>query len=76
IVDIDQLQSHGIGASDINKLKAAGYWTIAAVCAATRRNLSKIKGFSEQKTEKVKEAAAKCAVRFPSLWLTLSRRVC
>jgi hypothetical protein len=52
----------GIGASDINKLKAAGYWTIAvliyfldlfqavvfigkqAVCAATRRNLSKIKG--------------------------------
>ncbi|CCX04691.1 Similar to Meiotic recombination protein DLH1; acc. no. P50265 [Pyronema omphalodes CBS 100304] len=61
IVEIDQLQSHGIGASDINKLKAAGYWTIAAVCAATRRNLSKIKGFSEQKTEKVKEAAAKCA---------------
>jgi len=29
IIDIDQLQSHGIGASDINKLKAAGYWTIA-----------------------------------------------
>ncbi|RPB08158.1 hypothetical protein P167DRAFT_476074, partial [Morchella conica CCBAS932] len=62
IMDVDQLQNHGIGASDISKLKSAGYWTIAAVCAATRRNISKIKGFSEQKTEKVKEAAVKCAV--------------
>ncbi|KAI5843992.1 meiotic recombination protein DMC1, partial [Morchella snyderi] len=61
IMDVDQLQNHGIGASDIAKLKSAGYWTIAAVCAATRRNISKIKGFSEQKTEKVKEAAVKCA---------------
>lgn len=37
------------------------------MCAATRRNLSKIKGFSEQKTEKVKEAASKCAVSSPNL---------
>ena len=98
----------GIGAADINKLKAAGYYTIAVcllnslgrlqgfisysqteftnghlcehgsmvsaanVCylrelsksclSATRKNLAKIKGFSEQKVEKVKEAAGKCAV--------------
>ncbi|KAI5807651.1 Rad51-domain-containing protein [Peziza echinospora] len=51
----------GIGAADINKLKAAGYYTIASCLSATRKNLAKIKGFSEQKVEKVKEAAGKCA---------------
>ncbi|KAF3273971.1 Meiotic recombination protein dmc1 [Orbilia oligospora] len=29
IIDIDQLQNHGIGAADIAKLRAAGYWTVA-----------------------------------------------
>jgi hypothetical protein len=31
IVDIDAIQAHGIGAVDISKLKANGYYTIA-VC--------------------------------------------
>ncbi|KAI9670026.1 MAG: Meiotic recombination protein dmc1 [Alyxoria varia] len=60
IVDIDTLQSHGIGAADITKLKANGYFTIASIHAATRRTLLKIKGFSEVKVEKVKEAVQKC----------------
>ncbi|KAJ4292568.1 carboxymethylenebutenolidase [Kalmusia sp. IMI 367209] len=60
IVDIDAIQSHGIGAVDIAKLKANGYYTIASVHAATRRSLAKIKGFSEIKVEKVKDAIAKC----------------
>ncbi|KAF2401844.1 Rad51-domain-containing protein [Trichodelitschia bisporula] len=60
IVDIDTLQAHGIGAVDINKLKANGYYTIAAVHAATRRRLENIKGFSEIKVEKIKEAVKKC----------------
>ncbi|OCL09792.1 DMC1 protein, partial [Glonium stellatum] len=60
IVDIDAIQAHGIGAVDISKLKSNGYYTIAAVHAATRRALLKIKGFSEIKVEKVKEAIAKC----------------
>jgi hypothetical protein len=62
IVDIDAIQAHGIGAVDISKLKSNGYYTIASVHAATRRNLLKIKGFSEIKVDKVKDAIAKCQV--------------
>ncbi|MCJ1309469.1 Meiotic recombination protein dmc1 [Agyrium rufum] len=60
IVDIDGIQAHGVGAADITKLKANGYYTVASVHAATRRTLLKIKGFSEVKVEKIKEAIAKC----------------
>jgi predicted flap endonuclease-1-like 5' DNA nuclease len=63
IVDIDAIQAHGIGAVDISKLKSNGYYTIASVHSATRRNLLKIKGFSEIKVDKVKDAIAKCQVR-------------
>ncbi|KAL9121551.1 MAG: hypothetical protein Q9187_001885 [Circinaria calcarea] len=63
IVDIDGIQAHGVGAADITKLKSNGYYTVASVHAATRKTLLKIKGFSEVKVEKVKEAIAKCQVR-------------
>jgi meiotic recombination protein DMC1 len=64
IVDIDAIQAHGIGAVDISKLKSNGYYTIASVHSATRRNLLKIKGFSEIKVDKVKDAIAKCQVQY------------
>ncbi|KAH8723215.1 meiotic recombination protein-like protein dmc1 [Phaeosphaeriaceae sp. PMI808] len=60
IVDIDAIQAHGIGAVDIAKLKANGYYTIASVHSSTRRNLLKIKGFSDVKVDKVKDAITKC----------------
>ncbi|KAJ5096298.1 hypothetical protein NUU61_005654 [Penicillium alfredii] len=60
IVDIDSIQAHGIGAADIAKLKANGFYTVASVHGATRKTLLKIKGFSEVKVEKVKEAIQKC----------------
>ncbi|RAK77137.1 recombinase DMC1 [Aspergillus fijiensis CBS 313.89] len=60
IVDIDSIQSHGIGVADINKLKANGYFTVASVHSATRRTLLKIRGFSEVKVEKIKDAIQKC----------------
>jgi meiotic recombination protein DMC1 len=66
IVDIDAIQAHGIGAVDIAKLKANGYYTIASVHSATRRNLLKIKGFSEIKVDKVKDAIVKCQVQHVS----------
>jgi hypothetical protein len=72
IVDIDAIQAHGIGAVDIAKLKANGYYTIASVHAATRRNLLKIKGFSEIKVDKVKDALAKCQVIISQLTNGLS----
>ncbi|KAJ5979936.1 Meiotic recombination protein dmc1 [Penicillium waksmanii] len=63
IVDIDSIQAHGIGAADITKLKTNGFYTVASVHGATRKTLLKIKGFSEIKVEKVKEAIQKCLRR-------------
>ncbi|KAL9627349.1 MAG: hypothetical protein Q9164_007631, partial [Protoblastenia rupestris] len=59
IIDIDDIQAHGIGAADITKLKANGFYTVASVHAATRKTLLKVKGFSEVKVEKIKEAIQK-----------------
>ena len=73
-----------MGAADITKLKANGYYTVAvshtttvdsqshsnletdntqSVHGATRKTLLKVKGFSEVKVEKIKEAIAKCQAR-------------
>ncbi|KAF1924824.1 uncharacterized protein M421DRAFT_271496 [Didymella exigua CBS 183.55] len=60
IVDIEAIQAHGISVPDIGKLKNNGYYTIASVHTATRRNLLKIKGFSEIKVDKIKDALTKC----------------
>ncbi|KAG4430228.1 Meiotic recombination protein dmc1 [Cadophora sp. M221] len=59
IVDIDEIQAHGIGAADISKLKAQNIHTVATLLSTTTRRLLKIKGFSEIKVEKIKEAAKK-----------------
>ncbi|MCJ1343996.1 Meiotic recombination protein dmc1, partial [Peltigera leucophlebia] len=64
IIDIDSIQAHGVGAADITKLKTNGYYTIASVHSATRKTLLKVKGFSEMKVEKIKEAIQKCQVGF------------
>ncbi|EEQ41992.1 meiotic recombination protein DMC1 [Candida albicans WO-1] len=76
IISIDSLQDQGINAGDINKLKSAGICSITvriikftscsfsdhSVLSTTRRNLTKIKGLSEIKVEKIKEAAGKIKV--------------
>ncbi|KAK4915485.1 hypothetical protein LTR28_013547, partial [Elasticomyces elasticus] len=62
IVDIDEIQAHGVNAADITKLKSNGFYTVASVTAATRKILLKIKGFSEIKVEKIKEAVNKCSL--------------
>ncbi|KAI0094341.1 Rad51-domain-containing protein [Irpex rosettiformis] len=49
----------GINVQDILKLKAAAINTISGVSMTTRRQLLKIKGMSEAKVEKIKEAAHK-----------------
>ncbi|WWC72788.1 meiotic recombinase Dmc1 [Kwoniella pini CBS 10737] len=56
---VDELQSHGINAQDITKLKAAGIVTVLGVAQTTRRHLMKIKGLSEAKVEKLKDVVAK-----------------
>lgn len=63
----------GINAADITKLKTAGYHTVESVNCATRKTLLKIKGFSEIKVDKVKDAVEKCQVRpYLKLWARAS----
>ncbi|XP_030118869.4 meiotic recombination protein DMC1/LIM15 homolog isoform X4 [Taeniopygia guttata] len=57
--DIDLLQKHGINVADIKKLKAVGICTIKGIQMTTRRALCNVKGLSEAKVDKIKEAANK-----------------
>ncbi|KAH9968232.1 Rad51-domain-containing protein [Russula dissimulans] len=56
---LDELQQHGINMQDILKLKAAAINTVSGVNMTTRKQMLKIKGMSEAKVEKIKEAAHK-----------------
>ncbi|KAI8356088.1 meiotic recombinase Dmc1 [Choanephora cucurbitarum] len=60
--EIDELQMHGIGVADIQKLKAAGICTVRGAQMMTKKALLKIKGLSETKVDKIKEAAIKSQV--------------
>lgn len=57
--DVDLLQKHGINVADIKKLKAAGICTIKGIQMSTKKKLCSIKGFSDNKVEKIKEACQK-----------------
>jgi 2-methylisocitrate lyase-like PEP mutase family enzyme len=50
---INVLESHGISAADIKKLKEAGYNTVESIVYAPKKNLLAIKGISEAKADKV-----------------------
>ncbi|TBU10564.1 DNA repair and recombination protein Rad51 [Hamiltosporidium tvaerminnensis] len=56
---IDDLSNFGIASQDILKLKQAGICTLKGLTMHTRRNLIKIKGMSETKVDKMKEAVHK-----------------
>ncbi|KAF8337946.1 uncharacterized protein EI90DRAFT_2523956 [Cantharellus anzutake] len=58
-INVDELQAHGINAQDINKLKAASLNTVSSVHMTSKRNLLKLKGLSEAKVDKIKEAVHK-----------------
>ncbi|XP_067009097.1 meiotic recombination protein DMC1/LIM15 homolog [Anabrus simplex] len=57
--DVDILQEHGINVADIKKLKSSGICTIKGIQMCTRKKLCNIKGFSEAKVDKIKEACGK-----------------
>ena len=52
---LEALQEHGIATNDIQKLNAAGYFTLESVAHATARKLQDVKGISEAKVQKLKE---------------------
>ncbi|XP_072312167.1 meiotic recombination protein DMC1/LIM15 homolog isoform X2 [Eucyclogobius newberryi] len=62
--DIDQLQKHGINMADIKKLKSVGICTVKGIQMTTRKALCNIKGLSEAKVDKIKEAAGKMLTAF------------
>lgn len=57
--EIERLQECGINVADIKKLKAVGLCTIASILMSTKRFLLSIKGISDAKLDKIKEAAMK-----------------
>ena len=59
ILLIDELQQAGISATDVNKLKAAGFSTIRQLVMFPRKNIVAVKGFSDAKADKVLESALK-----------------
>lgn len=56
---ITELEAHGIAHQDCQKLADAGFCTVESVSNATMRKLQEVKGISEQKATKLREAAAK-----------------
>ncbi|KAF7730675.1 recombinase rad51 [Apophysomyces ossiformis] len=75
IILVDKLQSCGIAAGDIKKLKEAGYFTVEAIAYTPKKTLSSIKGFSENKIEKImKEAANQIHIGFTTAMEIHNRR--
>lgn len=58
---IDKLEGNGTGVSagDVKKLKEKGFYTLESVIHAPKKELCEIKGLSENKVEKILEAAYK-----------------
>lgn len=56
---IGDLEHQGINASDVKKLREAGYNTVESVAYSTRKALTKIKGISDAKADKLLAEAAK-----------------
>lgn len=56
---ISELENHGIQHQDCQKLADAGYCTVESISHSTLRKLQEVKGISEQKAQKLKEAANK-----------------
>ena len=72
---IDLLQDHGINASDISKLRDAGFNSIESVTYSTKKTLVSIKGLSEVKVEKIIDACSKiCQMGFTPSNIYLEKR--
>ncbi|CAO0791847.1 unnamed protein product [Mucor circinelloides] len=56
---ISKLESSGISATDIKKLREGGFYTVESVAYAPKKNLLAIKGISETKADRILAEAAK-----------------
>mmetsp|Transcript_17233 Transcript_17233/g.50188 ORF Transcript_17233/g.50188 Transcript_17233/m.50188 type:complete len:345 (-) Transcript_17233:735-1769(-) len=72
---ITELESHGIAHADCQKLGDAGFCTVESVANSTMRRLLEIKGVSEGKAQKIREAAQKLVPNgFVTAAMELQRR--
>eukprot|EP00455_Lapot_gusevi_P002991 TRINITY_DN1123_c0_g2_i12.p1 TRINITY_DN1123_c0_g2~~TRINITY_DN1123_c0_g2_i12.p1 ORF type:complete len:364 (-),score=105.06 TRINITY_DN1123_c0_g2_i12:401-1426(-) len=58
-IPIQHLEGNGISAGDIKKLQDAGFNTVESVSFSTKKALAQVKGISENKAEKLHDAATK-----------------
>lgn len=56
---IERLEECGVSATDVKKLRDAGYHTVESVAYATLRGLCDVKGLSEMKATKIQNEAKK-----------------
>ena len=63
---LQQLEGAGVAASDIKKLQEAGIHTVEGLAHASMKRLTAIKGLTEEKIKKLKDAGAfaACAAGF------------
>ncbi|XP_015791140.1 meiotic recombination protein DMC1/LIM15 homolog [Tetranychus urticae] len=59
--DVDKLADYGVNVADLRKLKAAGIYTITGIQMCTRKKLCALKGLSDAKVDKIREAVAKAS---------------
>ena len=58
-VPIEKLQAAGINVADINKLRESGIYSVGMLAKTTSRALTAIKGFSDAKVAKIRDATRK-----------------
>ncbi len=72
---INALESNGIAPGDVKKLVEAGIHTIEAVLFKPKKDLLLVKGLSENKVDKILEAAMKlCDMGFQTASSFLEKR--
>ncbi len=57
--DVEKLQEQGINAADIAKLKQCGLCTVMSILMCPKKELVNIKGITDQKADKIYDAAQK-----------------
>ncbi|KAL9648231.1 hypothetical protein ABK040_009235 [Willaertia magna] len=58
-IPIQELEQHGISATDVKKLVAGGFHTVQSLIMTPRKNIIAVKGISEAKCDKILEQAQK-----------------
>ena len=56
---VESLEGGGVSTADLKKLKERGFHTVESIAYATKKELTEIKGISDQKVEKLHLAAHK-----------------